>query len=230
MAPSWEGGMLLAPVRLGGLCALVASAVGIVAFPAFVTFRPETPPPLGLKGAELLQAFPARHLLYWTALHAVNASLLFLCVPVVWAVHLVVRERGARLMDAGTPLGILALVGEGLARLWQATVQADLVRAYNAGGPGASVLLDLADRLARYPDALHLASYLIGAWAVLLLVSVVQERSLPQWLGWLALALVPGLGPAPFALLVWLVPTAWLLLGSPLPAGAPLPTRRSPSP
>lgn len=220
--------MLLAPVRLGGLCALVASAVGIVAFPAFVTFRPETPPPLELKGAELLQALSPQHLLYWRALHAVNASLFLLSVPVVWAVHLVVRDRGARLMDAGTPLGILALVGEGLSRLWGATVQADLVLAY--GAEPSPTLLTLADRLARYPEALHTASYLIGAWAVLLLVSVVQERGLPQWLGWLALALVPGLGPAPFALLIWLVPTAWFLLGSPLPTGTPLPTRRSPSP
>jgi len=223
--------MRLSPIRLGGLCALGASAVGVVAFPALLTFRPGSPPPLDLQGADLLSALLPSHLLYWTALHAITGGLFFLCLPVVWAVHLVVRERGAWLMDAGTPLGILALTGEGLARLWRATVEVDLARAFQEAGPATqTALLDLADRLARYPEGLHLASYLIGGWAVLLLVSVVQDRDLPQWLGWLGLAMVPALGPAPFALLLWLVPTAWFLLGSPLPMRSQVAPRRSASP
>ena len=206
--------MHLSAPRTGGLFALAAATVVVATVPLLFVGRPDSPPPFSHDPVRTLSTLAKGQVPFWSLLHTLYALFFLLLLPTLWSLYVLLKEEAPAEATAALATGGLALVSEGLGRLWHATLESTLAGLLLAqsGPDGREVLLEAARHLDPFHQALHVGGYLIVVWAVLTAWTVVQRRGiLPLWAGLLAPLLIPALGPFPWASLPWLVPVGLLL-------------------
>lgn len=201
------------PAKLVSVSALLALLLLVFLFVLASLQKFQGLPPSNATGTEVLEMVTPSQTSYWVLLQALYGSFFLLMAPVFWAVYQRVKVDRPLEGTLGFLAGALALASESLGRWWHVIVEFNLLRAYQgtADADARSALLVVIGNIDWLHRLLHYGSFLIVGWALLLLLALFQQRSMSLWIGWLAFAMVPALGPFPFVAILFLIPAMLVL-------------------
>ncbi|MSQ11847.1 MAG: hypothetical protein EXR48_04045 [Dehalococcoidia bacterium] len=207
--------MKVDPARLVGVCTVAGVAVLIILF--IISWLSDAPVhlPSGDSSRGLLGGLAPDDRRAWALNNALYGIFFLLLLPGLWVAYQRLREDSPTLAAAGVALGIAAVLMESASRWWHVIVDLPVVDAFYATQDpgGQSALLSLAGSYDSVHHALHYSSFVVAGWAVLFLLVLLQHKTFPLWFGFLAFALVLGLGDYPLLTLAWAVPAALVLSG-----------------
>lgn len=187
-----------------GVLVLLLSILGPTKLPGFfaATASPEV----------LLQPQSLTYRVVWALCNGLYGLYFLLFLPPLWLTYRAMRDQSPLEAAVALPFGVIALLSEGLGRWWHPVFETPIIAMFHASGDleARRSLEELLLRYDNYHQLLHYFSYVIVAWAALVLIASLKHRVFPLWFALLGFTLVVGVGTFPPAAIVWAVPALLL--------------------